>query len=56
MAGRLVEGSKINYKCGVIKLEDEIRFKKTIFRISKGNSLVQCIPFSDLFDNLLPEE
>lgn len=40
-------------KCGVIKLEEELRFKKTVFRITKGNSLVTCIPFSELFTNLL---
>ena len=40
MGRSLVVGSKISYKCGVIKLEEELRFKKTIFRITQGNSVV----------------
>lgn len=46
--------SKISYKCGVIKLDEELRFKKTVFRITKGNSLVNCIPFNKIYTNLLP--
>lgn len=47
---------RVHFRCGVIMLEEETRFKKTIFRITKGNSLVNCIPFSTIFDNLLDNE
>ena len=56
MGQALVTGSKISYQCGVIKLDEEQRFKRTVFRITKGNSLVVCIPFSDLFVSLVAGE
>jgi hypothetical protein len=40
----------------VINLEEELRFKKTIFRITKGNCLITCVPFREVFTNLLPAE
>jgi V-type H+-transporting ATPase subunit a len=52
----LLHGARMSFKCGVIKLDEELRFKKTVFRITKGNSLVECVPFRELFANLLPAE
>lgn len=31
-------GTKLNYLAGTIELSDEMRFKRMIFRITKGNS------------------
>lgn len=33
-----------------------MRFKKTVFRITKGNCLVVTVGFKDLFDDLLTGE
>jgi hypothetical protein len=46
----------MNFKCGVINVDEELRFKKTVFRITKGNSLVSCLPFRDLFTNVLESD
>lgn len=32
--------SKVGFKTGIIGADDEIRFKRTIFRITKGNCLI----------------
>jgi hypothetical protein len=52
----LSNAAQISMKCGVISKEEELRFKKTVFRITKGNSLLTCVPFSELFTNLLESE
>lgn len=31
------ESFKLSYLCGLIAKEDEIRFKRMVFRVSKGN-------------------
>jgi V-type H+-transporting ATPase subunit a len=54
--GLLQAGSHMSFKCGVIGVDEELRFKKTVFRITKGNSVVSCVPFCDLFPHLLPAE
>lgn len=41
--------SKINMKAGVIKIKDEMILKRTIFRISRNNSFVFFVPYSDIF-------
>ncbi len=41
--------SKVGYKTGILNTKDEIRFKRTIFRITKGNCLIECIHFDDIF-------
>ena len=33
-----LKGSKLNYLAGTIDVEEELRFKRMIFRITKGNS------------------
>lgn len=52
----LLHGARMNFKCGIINIEEELRFKKTVFRITKGNSLVTCVPFPQLFENLSDSE
>lgn len=46
----------MSFKTGVINAIDEIRFKRTVFRITKGNCLVECIHFSDIFEQLQEDE
>jgi hypothetical protein len=41
----VLHGARMNFKCGVISVDEELRFKKTVFRITKGNSLVSCLPY-----------
>lgn len=51
-----IGNNKVSYKVGVIQAEEELRFKRTIFRITKGNCFVFCIPFSEIFEKLLKDE
>ena len=41
--------SKVGFRTGIINADDEIRFKRTIFRITKGNCLAECSQFDDIF-------
>jgi hypothetical protein len=41
--------SKVGFRTGIINADDEIRFKRTIFRITKGNCLAECIHFDEIF-------
>ena len=45
------ERVEYNYLCGVIDKADELRFKKTVFVASKGNSFVVMTSFDELFDD-----
>lgn len=47
--------SKVGFKAGIINITEEIRFKRTIFRITKGNCLVECIHFADIFEQVQEE-
>jgi len=44
--------SKVGFKTGIIKAEEEMRFKRTIFRITKGNCMIETVHFADIFDTL----
>lgn len=44
--------TKVAFRTGIINADDEIRFKRTIFRITKGNCLAECIHFDDIFEEL----
>lgn len=48
--------SHVNFKTGVISAVDEIRFKRTVFRITKGNCIINCIHFDDIFESLHDKE
>lgn len=37
--------SKVSFKSGVLDGSEEMRFKKTVFRITKGNCLIHTIHF-----------
>lgn len=45
-----IEGeNRINFKAGILRQEEELRMTRTVFRISKGNSLTLFFPFSEIF-------
>ena len=44
--------TKMSFKTGIIDAVDEIRFKRTVFRITKGNCLIECIHFDEIFEQL----
>jgi hypothetical protein len=48
--------TKMSFKAGIIDGSDEMRFKRTVFRITKGNCLVECIHFDDIFQGLQETE
>ena len=41
----LMGASQLNYRCGVVPLAQEQSLNKTVFRITKGNSILACVPF-----------
>ena len=43
--------TRVSFKTGILNAEDELRFKKTVFRITKGNCLINCIHFDDIFEH-----
>ena len=48
----LKDVTRVNFKSGVLSADDEMRFKKTVFRITKGNCLITCLHFDDIFDHI----
>lgn len=48
--------AKVAFRTGIINADEEIRFKRTIFRITKGNCLAECIHFDDIFEELQESE
>lgn len=44
--------ARVSFKTGVIDGSEELRFKKTVFRITKGNCLVHTIHFDDIYESL----
>ena len=48
--------SKVGFKTGIINAEEEMRFKRTIFRITKGNCMIETVHFDDIFDKLQDNE
>lgn len=45
--------TKVSFKTGVINGNEEIRFKRMVFRITKGNCMIKTIHFDEIFENLL---
>lgn len=41
---------EVNYLCGVINKEEELRFKKAAFLVSKGNSVLTTVNFTEIFN------
>ena len=45
--------TKVSFKTGVIDAKEEIRFKRMVFRITKGNCMIKTIHFDEIFESLL---
>jgi V-type H+-transporting ATPase subunit a len=45
----------VSYKCGIIKKDEEQRFQRLVFRMSKGNAYTNFVPVDSVYTSNQPE-
>lgn len=45
----------VSYKCGIISKDEEQRFQRMVFRMSKGNAYTNFVPVESVYTSELPE-
>jgi|JI6StandDraft_1071083.scaffolds.fasta_scaffold01168_5 hypothetical protein len=45
----------VSYKCGILIKDEEQRFQRMVFRMSKGNAYTNFVPVESVFSSDLPE-
>lgn len=43
-SSRSWEMGNVSYKCGIIRKEEEARFQRLVFRVSRGNAYTNFVP------------
>jgi V-type H+-transporting ATPase subunit a len=54
-SSRSWEVGNVSYKCGIIRKEEESRFQRLVFRMSKGNAFTNFVPVESVYDSDQPE-